>query len=121
MPAAAVDRVPIVATVTVTKVQHDSLLSALSVTGHEVDRAGNFQLCTALSMHVRTILHLIQHTPQIHARIEIPHEGVTVIENIKVPIRLHQWFGGVSALFLQGIRDLAEQFPQQLALTVARA
>lgn len=97
------------------------LIRSLVVRGHEVDPTNSFQLCTALSMLVRTLLHLIQRVDGIEAHIEIPHEGSTIIREIGIRAHLQAWFGGVSALFLQGIGDLAAQFPQKLTLTIERA
>lgn len=116
----------ITATVTLTE-QSDGdpdgtpLISSLVVHGHEIDPTNSFQLCTALSMLVRTLLHLIQRVDGVEARIEIPHEGSAVVREISVRAHLRVWFGGVSALFLQGIGDLAAQFPQKLTLTIERA
>lgn len=90
------------------------------VNGHEIDSTNSFQLCTALSMHVRTFLHLIQGVDGIEAHIEIPHEGTTVISDIVIPIYLQEWFSGVSALFLRGMHDLAKQFPKKMDLTIER-
>jgi len=66
---------------------------------------------------VRTLLHLIQ-LYRIEATIKLPHAGATTISNITPPLTAHVWFAGVSALFLQGVRDLAELFPQKFVLKI---
>ena len=101
------------AEITVVAAGDGYVLSSVEIHGHEHDAAQNFQLCTALSMHVRTVLHLIQDTADVRAQIDRPHEGSTTITDIQIPDRLQTWFSGVSALFLQGLHDLAAQFPRQ--------
>lgn len=115
------DSIAAVITLTGADDERRLLLTSLEVHGHEIDPRREFLLCTALSMHVRTVLHLLQHTADLSAEIDVPHEGSTIIHQISVSPQLTEWFSGVSALFLQGMRDLAAQFPRQFSLTVTVA
>ena len=95
------------------------LLCTVRVHGHEVDPARSFKLCAALSMHVRTLLHVIQ-IHNVDARIVLPQEGDATIADIVPSLDMHAWFAGVSATFIQGCRDLAAEFPRQFLFKITR-
>ena len=89
-----------------------------SLTAHGHAEGSINTLCAAVSMHLRSIGRALAANKDIRAYIDAPQRGDMEIAVHSCEEHACRWLEGVTAVLMQGLRDVEREYPGHVSLKI---
>lgn len=93
-------------------------LHALSSEGHAIDTGQGSVPCAAVSALLGGVARLLADSSGCTVDGRAPEPGRLELELKRLRPGARRWYRGVTDLLLQGLRDVAREYPGEMQLTV---
>jgi uncharacterized protein YsxB (DUF464 family) len=94
-------------------------LAGFTVSGHAGSAPkGEDLACAGVTVLFRTAARVLQLQPDVRVRGSAPENGEMELRIEELPAAKRQWLAGLSDFLIRGSRDLEEENPKAVALTV---
>ncbi|MFW6329404.1 MAG: ribosomal-processing cysteine protease Prp [Alkalispirochaetaceae bacterium] len=93
-------------------------LRSLYSSGHAIDPGEGSPACAAVSVLVAGTSRTLSGRGGCHVDGRAPEPGSLELKVLRVRPGRGRWLRGVTDLLLQGLRDVADEYPEALQLTI---